>query len=87
MISFLQVWRQIAVLHQTASQSQNILDKMELQTVTHINGTLKTLANMDGKVCFFTWQAIFRDVKRDSKASASVSNEKPPNPTLKHQQS
>ncbi|KAK2709126.1 uncharacterized protein LOC136027669 [Artemia franciscana] len=49
-----QVWRQIAVLHQTASQSQNILDKMELQTVTHINGTLKTLANMDGKVLTVT---------------------------------
>nr|CAH0112102.1 unnamed protein product [Daphnia galeata] len=45
-----QVWRQIGVLYQSASQSQELLQRVEQQTAQHVGGSLQALSSMDKRV-------------------------------------
>lgn len=45
-----QVWRQIGVLYQSASQSQEMLQRVEAQTAQHVGGSLQALSSMDKRV-------------------------------------
>jgi len=45
-----QVWRQIGVLYQSASQSQEMLQRVEQQTAQHVGGSLQALSSMDKRV-------------------------------------
>ena len=44
------VWRQIGVLYQSASQSQELLQRVEQQTAGHVSGSLQALSSMDKRV-------------------------------------
>jgi len=44
------VWRQIGVLYQSASQSQEMLQRVEQQTAQHVGGSLQALSSMDKRV-------------------------------------
>jgi hypothetical protein len=54
------VWRQIGVLYQSASQSQEMLQRVEQQTAQHVGGSLQALSSMDKRVgqVFFFYQFI-----------------------------
>jgi len=45
-----QVWRQIGVLYQSASVSQEMLSRVEQQTTQHVGGSLEALSSMDKRV-------------------------------------
>jgi len=45
-----QVWRQIGVLYQSASVSQEMLQRVEQQTAQHVGGSLEALSSMDKRV-------------------------------------
>lgn len=45
-----QVWRQIGVLYQSASVSQEMLSRVEQQTAQHVGGSLEALSSMDKRV-------------------------------------
>ena len=45
-----QVWRQIGVLYQSASQSQELLQRVEQHTAQHVGGSLQALSSMDKRV-------------------------------------
>jgi len=45
-----QVWRQIGVLYQSASVSQEMLSRVEQQTAQHVGGSLDALSSMDKRV-------------------------------------
>ncbi|XP_065207481.1 uncharacterized protein LOC135836519 [Planococcus citri] len=45
-----QVWRQIGTMYQTLTNSADTLDKLQQHTEIYVNGSLKTLDHMEGKV-------------------------------------
>ncbi|XP_065212750.1 uncharacterized protein LOC135840244 [Planococcus citri] len=45
-----QVWRQIGTMYQTLTNSADTLDKLQQHTEIYVNGSLKTLDLMEGKV-------------------------------------
>ncbi|KAJ8951601.1 hypothetical protein NQ318_020478, partial [Aromia moschata] len=45
-----QVWRQMGVMHQQMSVSTDTLNNLQDQTNTYVNGTIKVMDNMKGKV-------------------------------------
>ena len=48
--NLVQVWRQIGVLYQSASVSQEMLSRVEQQTTQHVGGSLEALSSMDKRV-------------------------------------
>lgn len=49
-----QVWRQIGIMYQQLTASADTLDKLQQQTDTYVNGSVKTMDSMDGKVSKIT---------------------------------
>lgn len=49
-----QVWRQIGTMYQTLTNSADTLDKLQQHTEIYVNGSLKTLDHMEGKVGLIT---------------------------------
>lgn len=50
LFTVIKVWRQIGVLYQSASQSQEMLQRVEQQTAQHVGGSLQALSSMDKRV-------------------------------------
>lgn len=49
-----QVWRQIGIMYQQLTASADTLDKLQQQTDTYVNGSVKTMDSMEGKVSKIT---------------------------------
>jgi len=47
-----QVWRQIGIMYQQLSNSAEMLQRLQQQTEAYVNGSLKTIGGMEGKVNF-----------------------------------
>lgn len=45
-----QVWRQIGIMYQQLTASAGALDRLQQQTDAYVNGSLKTMDSMEGKV-------------------------------------
>lgn len=58
-VPYIQVWRQIGVLYQSASQSQELLQRVEQQTAQHVGGSLQALSSMDKRVGQ-VWKCLWR---------------------------
>lgn len=48
-----QVWRQIGIMYQQLTASATALDRLQQQTDAYVNGSVKTMDSMEGKVRFF----------------------------------
>lgn len=45
-----QVWRQIGIMYQQLTQSVGMLDKLQVQTENYVNGSLKSMGSVEGRV-------------------------------------
>lgn len=49
-----QVWRQIGIMYQQLTASADALDRLQQQTDAYVNGSVKTMDSMEGKVGMIT---------------------------------
>lgn len=49
-----QVWRQIGIMYQQLTASADALDRLQQQTDAYVNGSVKTMDSMEGKVSMIT---------------------------------
>lgn len=53
-IEISQVWRQIGIMYQQLTASADALDRLQQQTDAYVNGSVKTMDSMEGKVGMIT---------------------------------